>query len=263
MDDYSKTFCEGTRNPAVGLRNPFRVFVVSFRAFETVLLFAAFGIGGAILSFCVLPFVRKRETSLRLVRAVWRLLANSFVWTGLISIDRGNLAPAHGRIYAANHPSLIDVVLLVSLLPDTTAVAKQSLLRDPLISRIVRTVFLPNDEQLIEHAHEWLRRGGNVLLFPEGTRSPKGGMNPFKRGAAQLALRTGMPIVPIGECLDRRILGKGQSILDMGEHRVHYAFTAGPEILPTAEERNAPHHAAHLLTDTLHERIAALCGVTR
>ena len=263
MDDHQKILSSDIPRSNAGAFAIVRPFIRGFRAIETVLLFALFGIGGAILSFLILPFVRKRETGLRVVRAAWRLLSSFFVWTGLISIGRGNLVPGHGKVYAANHPSLIDVVLLVSMLPDTTAVAKQSLLRDPLISRIVRTVFLPNDERLFEHAHEWIERGGNVLLFPEGTRSPEDGMRPFKRGAAQLAARTGAPIVPVGICLDRRILGKGQSILDMGESRIHYGFSAGSEILPPVLGQDVPHHEARLLTDELRERIAALCNAPR
>jgi 1-acyl-sn-glycerol-3-phosphate acyltransferase len=204
------------------------------RSAATLLLFAAFALGGAVLSSLVLPFVRDRRRGHRIVRGVWRLLIASVQWTRLISVDASGLKPCRGRIIVANHPSLIDVVILVALVPDSYAIAKSQLKDNPFFGYIVRNIMLPNDEQVLERSGEIIAAGGNVLIFPEGTRTPPGDVAGPKlhRGAAQLAIRLGVPVSPVRIEVSRRILGKNQSILDMGERTVAYRLVSGADIVP-------------------------------
>ena len=93
----------------------------------TLAFFALFGVGALILSYFVLPFVRKKEHALVVVRSVWRIILQGFIITGLIRIDRSALTqPIRGAVILANHPSLIDVVILTALLPRTFSVAKSA-----------------------------------------------------------------------------------------------------------------------------------------
>ena len=88
---------------------------------------------------------------------------------------------------------------------------------------------LPNDESIVEQAEKILSAGGNILIFPEGTRTPLDGttMPTLKRGAAQLAIRLGVPVATIRIDVSRRILAKGQFALDMGESTVLYRIASG------------------------------------
>ena len=107
------------------------------RGATSVLLFAVFGLGALAISPLMLV-LRKPEVCQRVVRAVWRPLVRLFVWTGLIAVERGNLPNAQGTILVANHPSLIDVVLLLVLVPRTLYVAKHALKANPFVTAIVR-----------------------------------------------------------------------------------------------------------------------------
>ncbi|MCZ6782005.1 MAG: lysophospholipid acyltransferase family protein [Proteobacteria bacterium] len=116
------------------------------------------------------------------------------------------------RIVVANHPSLADVLLLVSQLPQADCIVKRSAWSNPFLAGVVRAAgYLPNDEgeALLEACATRLRQGRTVLLFPEGTRSPAGGVGRFRRGAAHLALRTGVPLQPVTITCEPRMLMRG------------------------------------------------------
>lgn len=227
-----------------------RSLVAALRGIASVGLFGVFG-AGAILLTPLMLILRTPERCQPLVRATWRLIAWLFVCTGLIKIDRGNLASVRGSVIAASHPSLIDVVLLVALVPRTLYVAKHGLRNNFFLSAIVRATALPDDARLPEAAAPFLSKGWNVLIFPEGTRSPReGGLNPLRRGAAQLALRCGAPLVAVRISLTRRLLAKRQAAWDMGSQRVTYAFSMASL---EAEQRpgESCHAAACRLTEAL------------
>lgn len=204
------------------------------RGLVSVLFFAVFAFGATLISYTILPFVRRRETALRIVRGIWRMLVGAFEGSGLIRVDDSGLeSDIRGSILVANHPSLIDVVLLTVLIPGTFSVAKRSLRRHPLLGPIVRRVFLPDDETLLDVARPLLTEGYNILIFPEGTRSPgTREMHPWHRGAAQLALRAGAPIRPLAMRFGYRILGKGQPITDMGPRQVAIVVASLPPLMP-------------------------------
>jgi len=100
-------------------------------------------------------------------------------------------------VLVANHPTLCDVTSIVSLFPGIVAVARPSFANNPLLRPLVRGCgFVPTGAHMIRDCEERLRMGFDVLVFPEGTRSPRGGpLHPFHRGAFELAARAKVPIV--------------------------------------------------------------------
>lgn len=234
------------------------------RSCFTLAFFVLFGVGALILSYCVLPFVRKKEHALVVVRSVWRIILQGFIITGLIRIDRSALTqPIRGAVILANHPSLIDVVILTALLPRTFSVAKSALRKHPFLWVIVRRVFLHDDAVLIEEAPALLEKGYNILIFPEGTRSPTPtSMHKWHRGGTQLALRTQSPIQPIALQYDYRMLAKGQNILDMGTRPVTIKVIPLPQIPALEEMPTSFHGLAVKLTRQLTEAIQAHLDTT-
>lgn len=211
----------------------FDAIAAAARGGWTVLLFAFFGLGALLLSPLMI-FLRTPDRCQPPIRAAWRLLIWVCRATGLISVDSAGLGKIEGCIIAANHPSLIDVVLVTALVPRTLFVAKHALKGNPFISAIVRHTALPDDHRLIDVARPYLANGWNILVFPEGTRSPQPGeIGPLHRGTAQLALRIGAPLVCVGIRPARRILGKRQPPWDMGCRRVAYVLRSGiPRCIP-------------------------------
>ena len=229
------------------------------RGAASVVLFGVFGIGSLLLAPLMLA-LRTTERCQPVVRAVWRPLVGLFVGLGLIRIDRGNLPDCRGTVIVANHPSLIDVVLFVTLVPRTLYVAKESLWHSPFLSAIVRATSLPQDATLCEVAAPYLEKGWNVLLFPEGARSPEKGLGPFRRGAAQLALRTSAPVVCVGLRLSRRLLAKRQAAWDMGPRRVIYSFRADAATIERVKPGESRHAAAIRITEEFGRRVMGLWG---
>ena len=96
-----------------------------------------------------------------------------------------------GRLIVANHPTLIDVVLLVSQMPEVDCIVKRGLWRNPFLRWPVSWAgYLPTaaGEELIEECSATLRRGHSLLVFPEGTRTVPGKPLRMQRGAAHIAL---------------------------------------------------------------------------
>ena len=110
-------------------------------------------------------------------------------------------------IYMANHQSLFDIPLMFVTLPgQARMLAKHSLFRIPLFGWSIRLGgFISIDrtdrsraKQSFDAAVARLQSGTSALVFPEGTRSLDGRLAPFQRGGLLLALKSGLPIVPVG-----------------------------------------------------------------
>lgn len=236
---------------------PRRVKAV-FRGAVSLVLFALYGIGGLAIS-PIMMVLRRPRLCQPVVRAVWIPLLWLFEATRLIKVERGNLGPLGGCVVIANHPSLIDVVIISVLVPRTLFVAKHALLKNPFMAAIVRNSSLPDDERLPEAAAPYLAAGWNVLVFPEGTRSPRPDeLRDFHRGAAQLALRSGAKVVCVGVGMTRRILGKHQPPWDMGSDRVVYSFRADEPTRVEADESRGLRPQAAELTEALRRRVQRL-----
>ena len=118
--------------------------------------FVFYGLGSLAIGGLLFPplaLVGARRAMRALVRAGWRLFVWGGRWTGLFRIvispaDRARLATARGCVVVANHLTLIDIVVLMALLPDATAVAKAAARGNFFYSRIVRGMFLVNDDPL-------------------------------------------------------------------------------------------------------------------
>lgn len=230
-------------------------FVSAFRGAVSLSLFCLFGVG----ALCISPLMLILRSPCRcqpVVRATWRIAAWLFEATGLIRVESSGLDSVRGSIIVANHPSLIDVLLITVLTPRTLFVAKRGLLRNPFLAMIVRHTALPDDELLPDAAAPFLSDGWNVLIFPEGTRSPSPGvLRKFRRGAAQLALRTGADIVCVGILVSRALLGKMQKPWDMGSKRVVYSFVAAPPIKASLDPARGLRPQAAELTAAIRSRI--------
>ena len=93
----------------------------------------------------------------------------------------------------ANHPSLLDYVLIASQLKQCDCLVKASIWRNPFLGFIVRAAgYIPSKapDDLIDMCKERFERGNVLLIFPEGTRTTAGKESTLQRGAAQIAIRT-------------------------------------------------------------------------
>jgi 1-acyl-sn-glycerol-3-phosphate acyltransferase len=178
------------------------------RTMLVALCFASFWSGAVLVGWLWLPIAGlwpgsradKMRRAQRSVRRGFQLF--HFVMHVLRLYHRTSpvqvLRPAGSPVVlVANHPTLCDVTSIVSLFPNIVAVARPSFARNPLLGRLVRGCgFVPTGARVLHDCEERLRMGFDVLVFPEGTRSPVGGsLHPFHRGAFELAARAKVPIV--------------------------------------------------------------------
>lgn len=101
------------------------------------------------------------------------------------------------RVLVANHPSLLDVVLIVSRLPNVVCVMKDSLMRNILLGSAARLAgYISNKGplEMVLQAGQALDEGAHVLLFPEGSRTRQFPLDALNNSAALIARRTGIPI---------------------------------------------------------------------
>src|SRR5690606_37781891 len=135
------------------------------------------------------------------------------------------------------HPTLIDVVMLVSRLPHADCVVKSKLANNPFTRGPVRaTGYVCNDNGagLVDDCIASVRAGYNLLVFPEGTRTPRGAsLGPLQRGAANIAVRGRLDVTPVVIRCEPRTLGKGEKWYRVPPRRFHLSVDVLPD-LPVA-----------------------------
>jgi 1-acyl-sn-glycerol-3-phosphate acyltransferase len=173
------------------------------------------------------------------------------------------LAGAGPLVVVANHPTLIDTPLLGERMPQADCIANPTWADAPLLgSAIAAANYVRNDAgaEAIEEGVARLRAGRRLLVFAEGTRTPKGAtLGPLRRGAAHIALRAGVPILPIAITCEPRTLMKGQPWYAVPDRsfvvtvRVLEPF-APKDVLDGGESDSV---AARKVTTALRERLLA------
>jgi 1-acyl-sn-glycerol-3-phosphate acyltransferase len=180
----------------------------AWRLMFTGVGFLLFTGGSFVCSFLIFPalhvlpggkVLRQRRAKL-LVRALFAMLVGLLRVTGVMRLNVAGverLRDASAVLVLANHPSYIDVAVLLSLIPRATCVVKGG---SPVFGGVVSaTGYISNDdpEQVVEDCGRALAAGDAVIIFPEGTRTRPNEPLKFLRGAAHVALKTGSGIVPV------------------------------------------------------------------
>jgi 1-acyl-sn-glycerol-3-phosphate acyltransferase len=121
-------------------------------------------------------------------------------------------------VFTPNHQSHLDILALLGHLPGRTRfAAKREMWRHPVVGGVLDTLdMVPIDRDNPEVAVEALSKAsgaaGSLVIFPEGTRSRDGRLRDFKKGAFVLAVRTGLPIVPVVCRGTRRLMPRGSQL---------------------------------------------------
>ena len=182
----------------------------AWRIFGAGLCFALFGIGGVLLRVAVFPLLtlayrdpaRRRSVAQRIISRSFRGFVDIVQMFGVITyeVTGADRLERDGLLILANHPSLLDVVLLIAFVKRCTCIVKAPLARNPFTRGPVRSAgYICNDEGpgLVEDCVATLRDGQNLLIFPEGTRSRPGAPLRMQRGAANVAVRARRDITPV------------------------------------------------------------------
>ena len=234
--------------PVVNRRRDFWLW----RLFATGASFVAFGVGGLILRALILPLFALlpggkpslRRRSRAAISFAFHLLVQFMYRTRVLDfrIEGTERLGRPGQIIIANHPSLIDVVFLISLIRDANCVVKASLWDNPFMHGAVRAAqYISNNgsPDMLEDAANVLREGQTLVMFPEGTRTTPGQPPVFHRGAAAIALRGARTITPVYITVKPTTLTKAEPWYHIPWRRVVVHLRVGDDIDP-ATFKNAP-----------------------
>lgn len=180
------------------------------RSLGQIVLFGGFGMFGAAMSALIVPwhlaFVPDRVRRVRSIRRVIHVMARAFIGSmrtlRLIDLEVTGLTrvlPA-GSLVVANHPSLIDALILLGHIKDAVVVAKRSLQVNPFTSGGIRGadyVVATDAPALIDACRMRIAAGESLVLFPECTRTSDDGVIRLRRGAAHIAVRSGCALMPV------------------------------------------------------------------
>jgi 1-acyl-sn-glycerol-3-phosphate acyltransferase len=215
----------------------------AWRVVATGASFAVFGVGGLLLRVlafpalqgCVRDPLRQRRIARRWVQRSFAVFIELMRRLGVLTweIHGGERLQRQGLLVLANHPTLIDVVFLVSLLPNAGCVVKSKAARNPFFRGPVRACdYIANDDGtgLIDDCVAAVRAGGNLVIFPEGTRSVPQQPLRLQRGAARIAVRGGLNITPVRIHCSPPTLVKGQKWYRIPPRRFHVRIEVGEDL---------------------------------
>jgi 1-acyl-sn-glycerol-3-phosphate acyltransferase len=139
--------------------------------------------------------------------------------------------PEGVSLFVANHTSSADAPAVVGAIPRRIAVLlKESLFKWPIVGQAFKLAhFIPVNRKdresaisSVEKAAEAMRAGQSFLIYPEGTRSPDGRLQEFKKGAVVLAIKAGVPVVPVLCSGAQRVMAKHSMVIRPGEILVEF-----------------------------------------
>lgn len=182
-----------------------------WRLLITGLCFLGFSAGGLLLSLLVFPPMylfggsaeHRRQRAKWTIQKFFSILLLVLRYSGTLRLElvgAEKLKDARAVLVLANHPSLIDIVVLLSLIPRATCVVKGQLSSNVFIGGVIRAAgYITNStpEKLIEDCTLALEAGNAVVIFPEGTRSCPDAPLKFLRGAAHVLLKTDRLLLPV------------------------------------------------------------------
>jgi len=225
--------------------------------FSTPLIAIASIVLGAVS--IIVSFADRTGNGAHQVARLWgkMLLAVSFIRVSATGVEK--LDPKGTYIFVANHASYMDIPAVLSQLPQQFRFfAKKGLNRIPFLGwHLRRTGHLPVDRSNARNSLKSMNEAGRIiaerhvcmLLFPEGGRSPHG-LREFREGAAYLAIKAGVPVVPIAIVGMRELLPTGSIHIRSGKVEVRVG-----DPIPTANLKSSDRAR---LTERLHDEVRAL-----
>jgi 1-acyl-sn-glycerol-3-phosphate acyltransferase len=141
-------------------------------------------------------------------------------------------------VLVANHPSLLDAVMIVSRFPDMVCVMKAVLMNNILLGSAARLArYIPNHAPLdvIVRARKALRAGAHLLIFPEGTRTRNFPLDACTASAGLIAQRAGVPVQAVLIEFNSPYLGKAWPLWRRPELPLHFRVRVGRRFAPPAD----------------------------
>jgi 1-acyl-sn-glycerol-3-phosphate acyltransferase len=231
------------------------VYFWLFQLVSTIFLFAYFLLG----------LLERKQGQAKLLDWITRNWARQMIAAagGRVEISGLESLPARsGVLFVANHQGAFDIPLLIGFIPGLKGfVSKKENFRLPIVSiwmKLLGCIVIDRNDlrqsaRAIARGVQALQTGRSLVIFPEGTRSQSGRLNPFKDGSFKLATRSGATIVPLTIDGSYRLLEGNRGRIRPGTVRLHIHPPVLPADLP-ADKRSDP---AELVRGIIASRLPA------
>lgn len=211
----------------------------------------------ALILLGPLPKRWRRAAARYTMMAGLRIFSCMLTAAGAYEIDVDAIDTLRGGppvILTPNHPTSIDAFLLLSRHPDLACILKPELTGNAFLGAAARLAgFIRSDppRRMIREAVAELRRGGLVLLFPEGTRTTSAPLNPLKGSAEVIGRHARVPIQVVIIETDSPYLGKGWPLFKVPRLPIRFRVRLGSRLEPAAEGAGATRKLEQELTHEL------------
>ena len=207
--------------------------------------FASFSAGGLFLAVFIFPLLRffikdrklRKQYAQIILHHSFRFFLKMMRFLGIMDYDIQGAEQLQNQavIVIANHPTLLDFVLLISVMPKADCIVKQQIWYNFFMRGVVKaTCYISNIEpdSLLKDCKNSLTSGYPIIIFPEGTRSQPGEGKPsrFQRGAAHIAIRTHSDIIPIFIHCQPGTLTKNEKWYQVPDRPFHLSLRVGNTI---------------------------------
>jgi 1-acyl-sn-glycerol-3-phosphate acyltransferase len=193
----------------------------------------------ALVLLSPLPKRWRRATARYSMMAGFRLFASLLRGAGAYELDLQAIDALRGGpalILAPNHPTSVDAILFLARHPDLACILKPELMGNFFLgagARLAGFIRSHPPRRMVREAVAELRRGGLVLLFPEGTRTIRAPINPLTGSAGVIARHARVPIQVVIIETDSPYLGKGWPLFKVPRLPIRYRVRLGRQLEPS------------------------------
>ncbi len=222
------------------------LFNYVWRLFGTALSFVTFGLGGVFLTLFIFPVIslksgsseKSKQLTRKIIHKSFRLFINMMSVLGLFDFNFEQaervLSIEKGKVIIANHPSLIDVVVLIAILPHADCIVKKTLWNNIFLKGVVKSAeYIKNNENidaLMKACKKSLESGYSLIIFPEGTRTLENETIKLRRGASNIALRCNANMIPVTIHCNPSTLTKNEPWYSIPKTKATFSVLAGEQI---------------------------------
>lgn len=215
---------------------PKNILLYTYRCFIKLVCYVYFGVGAMILAIFIFPWIRLfvhgkekyQVAARRFVSGTFCHFVHFMQITRAADMKISDIKPFHnlrGKVIIANHPSILDFVYIMSLVPNANCIVRGNLTHT-VLRGVIKQCYIVNTldfNELCVLCKETLDKGNCVIIFPEGTRTPRHGFNPYKKGAARIALYANCDVQPI--------LVGGNDKYGLGKHDPFWSYNHEEEYI--------------------------------
>jgi 1-acyl-sn-glycerol-3-phosphate acyltransferase len=223
---------------------PFRILYEYFALYSSLTLLGVICLSWSVVAlplYFLLPRDLGTAVGRRGISAGFRLYAWSLSLTGSYRLDLTQIDSLKGGppvILAPNHPCLIDALLILTRHPNIVCVMKAELMRNVFLgagSRLARYVRNESSRQMVKESVSHLKRGGVLLLFPEGTRTTRAPLNALVGSVGLIAKHAAVPVQTLIIETDSPFLSKGWPLFRRPSLPIVYRARLGKRFAPPAD----------------------------